>query len=205
MPRGASRGTSASALVRLGTRTSGQHAGDGALIFRGVDRSRVCRCVRLPGSWGSDRRGLRRAGRRGFVSRPLDGKSVLSGAQGQSGSWADLGQRRRPATTRGVRPRFVVCIRSALPLVWYFLGRVTASVMPSRGGGEFRRSGRGQDTKHKNRFDLRVADFHRASQSRSIFSAHEFDVVPSTGRSWEGGGERQALGRSVVFWVDHKR
>ena len=74
-----------------------------------------------------------------------------------------------------------------------------------RRGGEFRRSGRGQDTKHKNWFDLRVADFHRASQSRSIFSAHEFDVVPSTGRSWEGGGERQALGRSVVFWVDHKR
>ena len=131
MPRGASRGTSASAFGRLGTRAAGQHAGNGAPIFHGVDRSRVCRCVRLPGSWGSDRRGLRRAGRRGFVSRPLDGKSVLSGAQGARAGlgpiWGTGGAPRR----RGVRPRFVVRIRSALLLVWTFLGRVTASVMPS--------------------------------------------------------------------------
>ena len=113
--------------------------------------------------------GSRRAGRRGFVSRPLGGKSVLSGCQ--SGSWADLGQRWRPATTRGVRPRFVVRIRSALPLVWFFPWEGDGERHALSRGGEFRRSGGGQDTKHKNKFDLGVAEFNaprRAGRSSAL-------------------------------------
>ena len=53
----------------------------------------------------------------------------------------------------------------------FFLGRETASVMPSVEAKNFVDRVEDKTTKHKNRFDLRVADFsalRRASQSSAL-------------------------------------
>ena len=102
---------------------------NGAPRFHGIDRSRVCRCVRLPGSWGSDRRGVAARGSP-RLRLPAAGreKCLVRAPEGLGPIWGNGGAPQRRA---GFIPALSSAFGQHFPLSGFFLGRETASVMPS--------------------------------------------------------------------------